>query len=172
AYNTDAAGFIRPIKKRISDLSSARAAVLGTGGAARAAIYALREEGAEVTLFGRNQAKAAELSKEFATSFVNCDVSSDRLDFRDFDIVVNATPIGSKNSKYSFNQHCHFRGVKIVYDLVYVPKLTAFLETGIRAGAEPIFGKEMLLEQAALQFEIWHGRSAPFEVMQAAIESL
>src|SRR5205807_4993136 len=65
-YNTDAHGFIEPLKKQLGDVSGARAAVVGAGGAARACIFALRQEGADVTLFARNPVCAQLLATSFS----------------------------------------------------------------------------------------------------------
>src|SRR5262249_21597020 len=87
-YNTDAAGFIEQLLVRFGSLRDAQVAVIGAGGAARAAVYALRQQNAQVTLFARDMVKAQQ-------SFdITCKSLSDA-SFAGYDFVINATPLGS-----------------------------------------------------------------------------
>ncbi len=69
-YNTDAAGFVEPLLRRFTTLRDARVAIIGAGGAARAAIWALQRQQANVTLFARNVGKAQALADLFGISCV------------------------------------------------------------------------------------------------------
>jgi 3-dehydroquinate dehydratase/shikimate dehydrogenase len=149
-YNTDAAGFIEPLLVRFGSLRDAKVAVIGAGGAARAAIYALREQNALVTLFARDTVKAQLLE-------VPCTPLSGA-SFMGFDFVVNATPLGSgvhvDQTPVSREQ---LSGVRCVYDLIYNPRETRLLREAHAAGCETLGGLEMLIAQAKLQFELWTG---------------
>ncbi len=162
-YNTDAPGFIKPLKKALKntggELSGARAAIIGAGGAARAVIYALQKEGAKVTVFARDTRKAEGLAGEFSTDLKSLETA----DFTGFDIVINATPLGMKGkfegqTPSTFSQ---LNGISAAYDLVYIPEETPFIQEARTAGVPIVIGgAEMLVAQGAEQFEIWTGNSA------------
>jgi len=154
-YNTDAPGFTDPLFKKFESLEGRRAAVIGAGGAARAAIWALRQQKAEVTIFTRNVPKAQPLAESFS---VNCEPLASAT-FGDYDLVVNTTPLGSgafiDQSPVTAEQ---LYGVRIAYDLIYNPADTRFLREARKAECDAIGGLEMLVAQAKIQFELWTGR--------------
>jgi shikimate dehydrogenase len=165
-YNTDADGIIKPIAQRI-DISGARAVVIGAGGAARAAAFGLASEGALVTIFNRTEEKG----KSLAT-----DVGGDALSFaeamrlRDFDIVVNTTPVGMTPD---FNKTPVakevFHDKQVVMDAIYNPRETRFLQDAKEAGATTISGIEMFVAQGAQQFYLYTEREAPLTVMESIV---
>jgi 3-dehydroquinate dehydratase/shikimate dehydrogenase len=165
-YNTDAGGFIKPLLREFGDLNESRAAVIGTGGAARACIYVLKTHGCDVTVFGRDGAKVETLAREFGARHASLSGST----FGDFDIVVNATPVGTKGPK----QHetvataNELLGARVVYDLTYNPVDTVLAAEARSAGATFIGGLEMLINQGAEQFKIWTGLDGPLDVMRSA----
>ncbi|HEX2639439.1 MAG TPA: shikimate dehydrogenase, partial [Pyrinomonadaceae bacterium] len=167
-YNTDAEGFIRPLKKKFGDLSGVKAAVIGAGGAARACIYSLLKERAEVTVFARDPQKAAALGTDLGVQMRR--LSGDD-GLGEFDIVVNTTPIGTqgKSVDQTVATAEQLRGVKLVYDLTYNPLETRLLREASVAGAETLGGMEMLIAQGERQFEIWTGLAAPAEQMRTAV---
>src|SRR6187401_3140690 len=91
-YNTDAHGFIEPLKEIVGRIMGKKVAVMGAGGAARACVYALKQEGAEVTVFARDTAKADAFACEFDVDAA--DLSEIPKRASDFNILVNATPLG------------------------------------------------------------------------------
>jgi 3-dehydroquinate dehydratase/shikimate dehydrogenase len=151
-YNTDAAGLVDPLLKRFTNLIDTRVAIIGAGGAARAAIWALKRESANVTLFARNPTKAAPLAELFE---ISCNPLSEA-SFNGYDLVINATPVGSDayvdQSPATREQ---LTGAGYVYDLIYNPPETRFLRAARDAGCETLGGLEMLVAQARLQFELW-----------------
>jgi 3-dehydroquinate dehydratase/shikimate dehydrogenase len=169
-YNTDAEGFKRPLKNKFGDLSGAKAAVIGAGGAARACIYSLLKEKANVTVFARDLRKAETLATDLEIPIRQIDNDGGE-DFRGSDIVVNTTPIGTKGK--SVNETVataeQLRGVKLVYDLTYNPLETRLIREAAAAGAETLGGMEMLVAQGERQFEIWTGLPAPAVEMRAAV---
>jgi 3-dehydroquinate dehydratase / shikimate dehydrogenase len=165
-YNTDAAGFIEPLRRKFGSLKDARCSIIGAGGGARAAMWALRDAGAQVALFVRDPGKARLVSEEFEVEAYSLSSAA----FDGFDIVVNATPVGTRGSGEhetvaTANQ---FRGVRLAYDLVYNPVETRFLREARAAGAETLGGIEMLLAQAVEQFKLWTGKEPDPEVMRSA----
>ena len=168
-YNTDAPGFILPLKKVFGDLKDARVAVVGAGGAARACVHSLLDEGAEVALLARDLSKASVFADEFGVTVGQIPQAGEKFDT---DIVVNTTPLGTKgegeNSTIATAKQ--LGGVKLVYDLVYNPLETRLINEANAAGVKAIGGMEMLMAQGAQQFEIWTGEEAPTEVMTAAVK--
>jgi len=154
-YNTDAAGFIDPLLRQFTTLRDAKVAIIGAGGAARAAIWALQRQKANVTLFARNVPKAQSLADLFRISCVSLNNAS----FAGFDLVINTTPVGSgayiDQSPVTRQQ---LSGSRCVYDLIYNPRETLLLREAHEAGCETLGGLEMLVAQAGLQFELWTGR--------------
>ena len=165
-YNTDARGFIAPLKRQFGSLQGARCAVIGAGGGARAALWALRNESAQVALFARDPEKARLVSEEFGIASYPVPAAS----FAGFDIVVNATALGTRGARETETAATadQLRGVRLAYDLVYNPLQTRFLREARAAGCETLGGIEMLLAQAVGQFKIWLGNDPDVEIMRAA----
>lgn len=170
-YNTDASAFLMPLKSRFGSLQNARVAIIGAGGAARAAWYGLTQEKALVTVFARDVQKAKEVAGRWATQFSELQGAL----FAEFDVVINATPLGTKGP-------CEFEtpavaqqlgGARLAYELVYNPRVTQFLREAEAAGCETLDGLPMLLAQAAQQFQLWTDVSPSLEIMKtAAVEAL
>ncbi len=168
-YNTDAPGFITPLKEMLGDLKGARAMIVGAGGAARACIYALKNEGVDVTVLVRQPASATAFAEEFGVRVDQLTTDNRRLTT---DILVNATPLGTRGEAESgaiASAH-ELRDVKLVYDLVYNPSETKLLVEAKAAGARTLGGLDMLIAQGARQFEIWTGGQAPINEMRATVE--
>ena len=165
-FNTDAAAFISPIVSRMGELRETRCAVIGAGGAACAAVWSLRQKGAEVTVFARDDKKARPLAERFGATSKPLDSAL----FDGFDVVVNATPLGTAgaNETETPASAAQLGGARLAYDLVYNPVETRFLSEARAAGCESIGGLEMLVTQAAEQFRLWTGTEAPEAVMRVA----
>ena len=167
-YNTDAEAFLAPLRRRAIARRGARCALLGAGGAAHSVLWALEREGADVTVFARDMSKANRLAEKFGARAAG--VSDAR--FNDFELVINATPLGTRNhlERETPAVSSQLQGARLVYDLVYNPSETRLMREAAEAGVESIGGLEMLLAQAAEQFRLWTGQDAPLEVMQQAAE--
>ena len=164
-YNTDAAGLIEPLLSRLGSLAGKQIAIIGAGGAARAAIWALQQQKAVVTLFARDLAKANQLS-------VGCQPLASAL-FNGYDVVINATPLGSgAQIDQTPATEQQLKGAGCVYDLVYNPVETQLLREAGHAGCETLGGLEMLVAQAKIQFELWTGKKPSSSIMQNAIAAL
>ena len=168
-FNTDAPGFIKPLRDAIGDLTGARVAVVGAGGAARACVYSLKKEGADVTVVSRDITKASSFARDFG---VNTDLLTTDHRPLNTDVLVNATPLGTKGEKENDTIATaeQLRGVQLVYDLVYNPTETRLIREARMAGVPTINGLDMLIAQGAKQFEIWTGREAPVGAMREAVE--
>lgn len=154
-YNTDAAGLIDPLHKHLGSLADRHVAIIGAGGAARAAVWALQQHKALVTLFVRDLAKAYTLAQYFN---VSCQALSSA-SFSGFDLVINATPLGSgEHIDQSPVTPEQLNGALCVYDLVYNPVETKLLREAGKAGCKTLGGLEMLIAQARIQFELWTGK--------------
>jgi shikimate dehydrogenase len=169
-FNTDIKGFLAPLSSSKSHFKNCL--ILGSGGAARAVIYALiRYLNVEKIVIGcRNPAKGKELNKHFSRflkgiSCEICRISEIGEIIRTSDLVINTTPVGMspdvENSPVQFG----FQAKKgaVFYDLIYNPPQTKFLAEAKRIGENILIinGMPMLLAQAALSFELWTGRKFP-----------
>lgn len=170
--NTDAQGFMAPLKSAFSDIKNANVAVIGAGGAARACVYALQQEGAKATLLVRNPKKTCGLEKDFGIHIEQFEISNFKSRISDFDILVNATPLGTKgrNEDKSVAAAEQLKGLKLVYDLVYNPLETRLIREAKSAGVPYIGGLEMLVAQGVKQFEIWTGKEPSVEKMRLAVK--
>jgi 3-dehydroquinate dehydratase/shikimate dehydrogenase len=149
--NTDVAGFLTPLKGRIS-LRGARAAVLGAGGAARAVAVALVSAGAEVAVHARHLDKAEGLVRAIGGVARPLPPAAGT-----WDLLVNATPIGmSPRVDETPWANATFDG-RVVYDLVYNPTETRFLREARAAGCLTLGGLDMLIAQAQEQADWWTG---------------
>ncbi len=159
-FNTDAAGIVRPLERRLNTLENARILVLGAGGAARAAVFGLKERGCEVYILNRSLASAKKLAHQARARVVK------RPDLKKlaFDVIINATPVGMGNTKETPLQDKEINA-RYVFDMVYDPAETRFLKLAKERGAQVIPGIEMFVHQAARQFEIWTGKPAPWDEM-------
>lgn len=142
-YNTDVYGLVEPLRERLGSLADAKVAVIGAGGASRAAVWALRRDLAHVTVFARDPTKGEPLA---GASFAG------------YDIVINATPANPARAE-------QLAGARLVYDLIYNPIETQFLKDGRAVGCETLGGLPMLVAQARRQFELWTGKTPSAELM-------
>jgi len=159
-YNTDVEGIVLPLEKRRT-LHGAQVAILGAGGAARAATYGLKQAGAHITIFSRTRSKAERLANDFA---VATGALSESQATEKFEIIINTTPLGMKKGETPLSEK-FLNKDQLIFDIVYNPLVTNFLAAAERKGAETISGLEMFIVQAAKQFKLYTGHDAPEEVM-------
>ena len=143
-YNTDWLGVRAPLES----LRGARAAVLGAGGAAAAAVYALLSLEMEVTVLARTVEKAERLASRSGCR------AGPLTSFRDLDpdVVVNATPVGMHPDRSSLLAGEDLKEGMTVFDLVYTPPETPLISLARSAGCRVIPGTEMFIHQAREQF--------------------
>jgi len=164
-FNTDVAGVIRPLEKRIK-LKGARILVLGAGGAARAAVFGLVDQGAEVFVVNRTHETAVALARKAHAKSLKHEV----LAKQKFDIIINTTPCGMVGMKPALPLKENELNTNIVFDLVYNPMVTPLLKLAVTKGLTVISGVEMFVQQGARQFEIWTGKPAPEHEMLRVVE--
>jgi 3-dehydroquinate dehydratase / shikimate dehydrogenase len=159
-FNTDTAGVVRPLERRLNTLEDARILVIGAGGAARAAVFGLKERGSEVYILNRSLTAAKKLAHQARARIIK------RPDLKKlaFDVIINATPVGMGNSRETPLQDKEINA-RYVFDMVYDPAETRLLKLAKERGAQIIPGIEMFVHQAARQFEIWTGKPAPWDEM-------
>ncbi len=165
-WNTDAAAVVEVLTKRLR-LAGSRILILGAGGAARAAAYAVRAEGAEVVISARREKAARSLARGLAAQVVPWE-SAESLEV---DAVINATPVGMYPNTDAVPIDLARLRVRVVFDMVYFPLDTRFLNEARGRGLTTISGLEMLVAQGARQFEIWTGLSAPRALMEQAVRA-
>ena len=173
-YNTDAVGFLEPLRGELSQEHYFRMArVLGTGGASRAIVAGLAGQGFTIVLAGRNPDKARSILEEVAPKgqhhAVHLDHFAEPTDFafddRDgcLDLVVNASPLGMRGQSELAFDWSHAPPGAIAYDIVTDPLDTALLRNARAAGHQTLDGLNMLIGQAAAAFEKFFGQAAPRE---------
>jgi 3-dehydroquinate dehydratase/shikimate dehydrogenase len=173
--NTDIEGFLTPLRRKLApsrqlSLAGLRAAVLGAGGAARAAAFALARAGARVSVHARRPEAAAA-----TVAGLDLGEGAARADGfpplpGSWDVLVNATPVGTWPNIGDSPMAGQPLDGRVVYDLVYNPRTTRLLADAASAGCVAINGLEMLVEQGVRQFEWWTGVTPARDVFRAAAE--
>jgi shikimate dehydrogenase len=178
--NTDAEGFVAPLKSISRDWSQITPVVLGIGGAARAVIAGLVNLGcSEIHIVGRNPDKLA----RFYQSWQHAPTISSLLKIHNWDnlsslvpaadLLVNTTPVGMSPkidaSPIDATLMSKLKSQAIAYDLIYTPNPTQFLQLAQAQGAITIDGLEMLLQQGVAALEIWLQQTVPVEVMRNSL---
>jgi len=164
-FNTDVAGVVRPLEKRLR-LKGAKIALLGAGGAARAAVFGLVDQGAEVFIVNRTHETAVALAKEAKAHAL----PQKQLKGARFDALINSTPCGMRGAKIPLPIAEDELNAGLVFDMVYNPMETPLLKLAQSRGIATIGGLEMFVQQGARQFEIWTGKPAPEAEMQRVVE--
>ena len=181
-YNTDIYGFVSAIPKDV-DLPGKCAAILGTGGASRAAAVGLIKKGIqEIDLYTRNiinsQNAINYLRNQFpAIKFEAKQIQNVR-DISKYSIIVNATPIGMRGfamdeTPLELNVIKTAKPDTVVYDIVYNPIKTVLLQYAEKCGLRTVEGLDMLIYQAEKAINIWTGMSPDVKTMKiAALQAL
>ncbi len=183
-HNTDAQGFLSDLKKFLAESPSPKtgegmgvreknALVLGAGGSARAVVYALLNDGWQVTVASRRIEQGRELVAQFKN--VNAVVLNlQTFQLSDPHLIVNTTPIGMapNTDQTPLPENLSFPDA-LIYDLVYNPRETKLVKDARSQGLSAVTGIGMLVEQAALSFELWTGccpsRESMFEAANRAV---
>ncbi len=164
-FNTDSPGFLRALKEELNFNPEGKSIlVLGAGGAARGALFALSRANADIIrVFNRTTDRAQGLAEYAQTYFPETEISAiasiEDMHKDHFDLVVNATSVGMKNDHHKPLDLKKLNNPKAVYDLVYTPRETALLADAKKLGIPHANGLGMLANQAALSFELWTGRN-------------
>jgi shikimate dehydrogenase len=171
--NTDVDGFRRALRIFLDGpVQGIRALLLGAGGAARAALLGLLDEGAaEVLLFNRTSERARAVARRIGGQRARVVPLVQGLEGERFDLVVNATRLGLDPHDVSPLDFARLGRAGSAMDLVYSREKTPFVRAAERHGVRSTDGMEMLVQQGAASFERWWGRPAPIDAMRAAIRS-
>ncbi len=164
-FNTDVAGVVRPLEKRLR-LKGARIVVIGAGGAARAAIFGLVDQGAEVFVVNRTHENAVALARQAKAKALK----HEQFAKQHFDVLINSTPCGMKGNKQPLPIAENELNASLVFDMVYNPLETPLLTLAHARGIPVVSGLEMFVQQGARQFEIWTGKPAPEAEMLRVVE--
>jgi len=196
-YNTDWLGIKRPVLKHLIKLGKATTSstataslslsssrqqegvngskakiglVVGAGGTARAACYAVKDLGLDLVVTNRSPEKGEALAQLFGGRFVNMEALASEIDAKRLQLVVSTLPA---SAAYTLPPSLLMTKEKndkpVILDVVYKPVRTALIEQAIAADCLFVQGATMLLEQGMAQFELWNQRRAPREVMEAAV---
>jgi shikimate dehydrogenase len=170
--NTDAYGFSQALRVRKISPKNARVAILGAGGAAAAAAYALAQEGAQEIIFlNRTLSRSVELADRLHKQFPEVALALNDWEALDeMHLLINATSVGMapKIGESPLPTRSVIPRHAVVFDLVYNPPVTKFLREANARGARVIGGLEMLVYQGARAFELWTGARAPVRLMRDA----
>ena len=163
ADNTDAPGLL----DALGEPAPRSALVLGAGGSARAAAYALRRAGAEVFVWNRGAERAQRLAADLGVGAV--------AEPRPAEVLVNCTSVGLHDPAETFKEipltADDLGEYACVVDLVYRDGATELLRQAAQRGCRCVDGLEILVRQGARSLRIWTGRSAPLDVMRRAARS-
>ena len=170
-YNSDAPGFLEPLRPLLAETHLFRMArILGAGGAARAVVDALHRENFALVVAARRIGLAQALIAGFDPAFNHAATLDHFADPTDFafddradvlDLIVNTTPLGMAGQPPLTLDFSHVPPGAVFYDIVYVPLETPLLAEARRRGHPAIDGLAMLIGQAAVAFELFFGQPAP-----------
>lgn len=173
--NTDAPGFLEDLnrflaKNQSESVNQKSAIVLGAGGSARSVVYALLNDGWQVTIAARRIEQAQQIAQSFADYQLPIVTFTD-LQLSTFLLIVNATPLGMiPNIQQSpLPENTLLAPLTKVYDLVYNPRETRLVKDVRAQGIQATTGLGMLIEQAALGFELWTGYKPPKDILFASV---
>ncbi len=178
--NTDVEGFIAPLQLLDRDWSQVVAVVLGNGGAARAVVAGCTQLGcASVHVVGRNFPKLQEFRDNWQDSPLKVNLQVHQWDslpkiIQQANLLINTTPIGMhphiENSPLDAQLFAHLPKDTIIYDLIYTPSPTKFLQYAQAQGVTAIDGLEMLVQQGAAALKIWLQQDVPVDVMRQTLQ--
>lgn len=162
--NTDYIGVYKSLEQK-TNIKGKSVAIIGAGGAARAAVFAITLKGGKAIIFNRTVEKAKKLAEEFKCGFAPME---DIKKAQNMDIIINLTPVSSYKNLSPVEKK-YLNSNQIVFDAVYFPFETKLLREAKEKGATIIQGTEWLLHQGIEQFEIYTKMKAPVEVMRKSI---
>jgi len=166
-YNSDWIGAITALKE-VTKIRDKKILVLGAGGAAHAVVYGLTKEGGKVKILNRTISKAEEIAKIFNTEFGGL---NEIKNVSNYDIVMNATSVGHKNSNESLIDKKLLNSNQVIFDTITVPLESKLIKDAKEVGCKVVPGWKMLLYQAVWNFEKFTGKKAPVEVMEKALKN-
>lgn len=166
-YNTDWYGIEKALLEVI-DLTDKKVIVIGAGGAARAALYALKRHTKHISLYNRHEGRGRSLAEDFGLVYKGQLSDLGDGNREDYDIVINTTSVGFKTLKSPLDIG-QLLPRKVVMDIVFMPVETTLLKYAKELECTIVEGYKVSLYQAAYQFQLYTGKEAPVEVMKEAL---
>ena len=164
-YNTDCMGAVDPLE-RVCDLKGRRVVVFGAGGASRAVVFGVKQRGAIPFIVNRSEERGKKLADDLGATFI----SSHDVQTLDPEIIVNATSLGMAPATDRIPLDPEIlKPSMVVMDVVYTPLDTALIQAARKKGCTVIDGMSMLVNQGALQFELFTGKKPTVETMKSAL---
>lgn len=162
--NVDWIGIKEPIEEK-TEIKGKNVVILGAGGAARAAVYAMKiSDAGKIKVLNRTIEHAKELADEFGCEFGSLD------DFNQADIVIQATSAGlNKPEGVQIIPKEKLNRSMLIFEMIYTPRETQIIKDAKEIGANCITGENMLLHQGYAAFEIWTNQKAPRAIMRKAV---
>ncbi|MCS7095488.1 MAG: shikimate dehydrogenase [Nitrososphaerota archaeon] len=175
-FNTDGIGAVRALKESGLTLKGKKIVLIGAGGAGKAIAFQLAQEACELRILNRDGEKAkqlaAKLERKFNTKILGNSLSQATLKecIKDADVLINATSVGMQpnHNQTPVDRELLKPGLTVM-DIVYNPVETRLIREAKSAGANVVYGTEMLIFQGAASFEIWWKTPAPVDVMRKAL---
>ncbi|MCD4717985.1 MAG: shikimate dehydrogenase [Desulfobacterales bacterium] len=166
-YNTDALGAYRALNEK-GVLPGKSCLVLGAGGAARAIGFTLKENGVDISVVNRSDARGNELARVLECPYIPLD----RLGEHKADLLIQTTPVGmSPNIEECLVRKPVLREGMVVMDIIYNPLETRLLKMAKALGCVTISGLSMFVYQGSEQFRLWTGINPPVGTMRRAAET-
>ncbi|MDR2445849.1 MAG: shikimate dehydrogenase [Treponema sp.] len=167
-YNTDVYGAVNALREAV-DPTGKQIVILGAGGGAKTLVWALKQYTADIILFNRDQERGREAARRFGIEFGG---SIDKVDQSlAYDILINCTSVGFK-SQETILKRDKIIPRSLVFDAVFIPIKTVFLEEAAAAGCTCVPGTRMLMHQACKQFELYTGTPAPVEIYETMLNRI
>ncbi|MCL5024167.1 MAG: shikimate dehydrogenase [Nitrospirae bacterium] len=166
-FNTDGRGFMESLKEEGISAEGKGVLIVGAGGACRAISYYLSEKAGDLYLFDIDAARVTKLVNDLSAVRPNVKRFGSLDDLKGIDILVNATPLGLKETDPPPVDISLINEKMTVCDLIY--KETPLLKAAAKKGCKTLDGLGMLLHQGVLAFEIWTGVKPPADVMRDAL---
>lgn len=164
--NTDGLGAVKALKE-VTKLMNKKVILFGSGGAARAIAFAVKDEGANLIIVNRTYETGRDLANAANCQFIQFDQLDKEI--KDADILINATSVGMAPDNESLVDKKLLHNDLIVMDIVTNPKETKLLQSAKEMKCKIVYGERMLFWQAVLKFKLFTGVEAPVKVMEEAI---
>lgn len=144
-YNTDHIGFQKTLLNHLKP-NHDKALVLGTGGASKAVCYVLEQLEIQTLKVSRNEGQDRKAYHQLTAK-----------DYKEYTLLINCTPLGThpNTDAYPPIDYRHINAEHLLYDLIYNPEVTAFMQMGKDKGAIALNGYQMLVEQAEASWSLW-----------------
>jgi shikimate dehydrogenase len=144
-YNTDHTGFQKTLLNHLKP-NHDKALVLGTGGASKAVCYVLEQLEIQTLKVSRNEGQDRKAYHQLTAK-----------DYKEYTLLINCTPLGThpNTDAYPPIDYTHINAEHLLYDLIYNPEVTAFMQIGKDKGAITLNGYQMLVEQAEASWSLW-----------------